>query len=52
MINDGLTKIKNIKNDSKYYHLFGDKGYKTNEKFNISNKLIKIITPDKINTKK
>lgn len=51
MINDGLTKIKIIKNDSKYYHLLGDKAYKTSENFNISNKLIKIITPDKTNTK-
>jgi Ni,Fe-hydrogenase maturation factor len=51
MINEGLTKIKFIKNDSKYNHLLGDKAYKTNEKFYISNKLIKIITPDKINTK-
>lgn len=38
-------------NNSKYYTLLGDKGYKTSNKFWLHNKPINIITPDKSNSK-
>lgn len=51
MIKKNITDIKNINNNSKYYYLLADKAYKTKDKYKLQNKKIKIITPDKSNTK-
>lgn len=50
MIKKSLEKIK-INNESNYFYLLGDKAYKTKEIIKLDNKIIKIITPDKKNTK-
>lgn len=50
-INNSINEITNINNKSKYFILLGDKAYKTKDKFKLLNKPIKIITPDKINSK-
>jgi len=50
MINKSLNKV-NVNNESKYFNLLGDKAYKTKENYKLNNKTIKIITPDKLNTK-
>ena len=50
MIEKSLKKIK-IKNNSNYFYLLGDKAYKTKKIFKLNNKIVKIITPDKSNTK-
>jgi len=50
MIKKSLSKIK-INNNSNYFYLLGDKGYKTKKTFKLNNKIVKIITPDKSNTK-
>jgi hypothetical protein len=50
MIKKSLENVK-INNDSNYFYLLGDKGYKTKEIFKLNNKIVKIITPDKSNTK-
>jgi len=52
MIKKTLEKVL-IKNKSKYYYyyLLGDKANKTKEIIKLHNKIIKIITPDKKNTK-
>lgn len=50
MINDTLINTHNINNESKYFHLLADKAYKTQEKYELDNKKIKIITPDKKNS--
>lgn len=50
MIKKSLEKIK-VNNNSNYFYLVGDKGYKTKETFKLNNKIVKIITPDKLNTK-
>ena len=50
MINKSLEKVK-INNNSNYFYLLGDKGYKTKETFKLNNKIVKVITPDKLNTK-
>lgn len=51
MIKKNIDSIKCSDNKSKYYHLLGDKGYITQEKYELNGKKIKIITPDKKNTK-
>lgn len=51
MINDSLTNIKNIKNNSKYFILLADKAYMSKNKYKLTNKFVKIITPNKINSK-
>ena len=51
MINSSLNEIKNINNNSKYFTLIGDKAYKTKDLLKLNNKVVKIITPDKKNTK-
>ena len=51
MINRSLNEIKNINNNSKYFTLIGDKAYKTKDLLKLNNKVVKIITPDKKNTK-
>jgi hypothetical protein len=51
MIKKNITDIKNINNNSKYYYLLADKAYKTKDKYKLGNTKIKIITPDKSNTK-
>jgi len=50
MIKKSLEKIK-INNNSNYFYLLGDKAYKTKETFKLNNKIVKIVTPDKSNTK-
>lgn len=50
MIKKSLEKVK-INNNSNYFYLLGDKAYKTKETFKLNNKIVKIITPDKSNTK-
>ena len=50
MIKKSLEKVK-INNNSNYFYLIGDKAYKTKETFKLNNKIVKIITPDKSNTK-
>lgn len=50
MISQSLKNIK-IKNESKYFYLLGDKAYKTKDNYELNNKNIKIITPDKKNAK-
>lgn len=50
MINKTLEKA-DVKNNSKYFNLLGDKAYKTKEKIKLNNKNIKIITPNKKNAK-
>ncbi len=50
MINKSLDNV-NINNESKYFNLLGDKAYKTKENYKLNNKTVKIITPDKLNTK-
>jgi hypothetical protein len=52
MISKTIENITCINNKSKNYYLIGDKAYKSKEKFNLQNKPIKIITPDKKNTLK
>jgi hypothetical protein len=52
MINKNLSNINIVNNKSNYYHLLADKAYKTQDKFKLDNKTIKIITPDKKNCKK
>ena len=53
MINDSILNIKNINPniENRYFKLFGDKAYKTQDNFSIINKPIIIITPDKRNSK-
>lgn len=51
MINKNLDNIININNESKNYYLLADKAYKTKTKYKCKNKNVKIITPNKINTK-
>jgi len=51
MINKNLTEINKVNNDSKYFHLLADKAYKTQDEFKLDEKKVKIITPDKKNTK-
>jgi len=43
--------LKNIKNETKYFYLLGDKAYKTKDNYKLNNKNVKIITPDKKNAK-
>lgn len=50
MIDKSLEKV-NVENNSKYFHLLGDKAYKTQKKHKLNNKNINIITYDKKNTK-
>jgi len=50
MIKKSLNKII-INNNSNYFHLLGDKAYKTKEIIKLNGKIIKIITPNKSNTK-
>ena len=50
MIYKSFNEIKIIDNKSKYFILLADKAYKTNDKFKLNGKNIKIITPDKKNT--
>lgn len=45
---DELSYINN--NNSKYYTLLGDKGYKTSKKFLLHDKNVNIITPNKRNS--
>ena len=49
MINKNINNIKNANNKSKYYNLLADKAYKTQDKYNLNNKNILIITPNKKN---
>jgi hypothetical protein len=50
MINKSLHKV-NVKNKLKYFNLLGDKAYKKEERYKLNNNIVKIITPDKLNTK-
>ena len=50
MINKNLNEINKVNNESKYFHLLGDKAYKTQDEFKLNNKIIKIVTPDKRNS--
>ncbi len=50
MISKSLEEVK-IQNNSKYFHLLGDKAYKTQECIKLNNKKVKIITYDKKNAK-
>ena len=50
MINKTLKDINHI-NNSKNYYLIVDKAYKSQEKHLLTNKPVKILTPDKINLK-
>lgn len=50
MIKRSLDEIKYINNKSKYFVLLGDKAYKCKDKIKLNNKIVKIITPDKINS--
>jgi hypothetical protein len=52
MIEKNLNEINKVNNGSNYYHLLADKAYKTQEKFELDDKVVKIITPDKKNAKK
>ena len=47
MINKIINNIKNANKKSKYYNLLANKAYKTQNKYNLNNKNILIITPDK-----
>ena len=52
MIDDHLKDLEYVNNNnSKYYILLADKGYKTSDKFLLHNKPVNIITPDKSNSK-
>jgi hypothetical protein len=50
MISKSINEIKKTNNKSKYFTLIGDKAYKTNNKFKLNDKNIKIVTPNKKNT--
>ena len=51
MIDSNLTNINKINNESKCFYLLGDKAYKTQDKFKLNNKIVKLVTPDKKNAK-
>jgi hypothetical protein len=51
MINKTLKDINHINNNSKNYYLIADKAYKSQEKYLLTNKPVKILTPDKKNSK-
>lgn len=51
MINGNLNNMIKVSNKSKYFYLLGDKAYKTQEKFKLNSKIVKIITPNKKNTR-
>ena len=51
MINKTLKNINYINNNFYYYYLIADKAYKSQEKYLLTNKPVKILTPDKINSK-
>ena len=51
-INKHLHDLEYVNNNSKYFTILGDKGYKTYKKFKINNKIVHLISPDKKNCKK